>query len=196
MYNQIRHTALARLQAEAAQLGANSVVDLKLRMLPMAGAIELLVTGTASYHPRFSQGAVRPEQVVTSELTGEELWNLAQLGYAPVRLVMATSVYSLGLTGSVGAMFKGMRRGEIPELTRLIYQARENCLELIRQEATHFGAERVIGNKLMIQDLGGGIIDVMAPPPSVRVATKQGASMTSSGCFDARFEGAKSTTKS
>ena len=168
MYNQIRHTALARLQAEAAQLGANSVVDLKLRMLPMAGAIELLITGTASYHPRFSQGPVRPEQVVTSELTGEELWNLAQLGYAPVRLVMATSVYSLGLTGSVGAMFKGMSRGEIPELTRLIYQARENCLELIRQEATHFGAERVIGNKLMIQDLGCGIIDVMAVGTAVR----------------------------
>ena len=114
MYNQIRHTALARLQAEAAQLGANSVVDLKLRMLPMAGAIELLITGTASYHPRFSPGPVRPEQVVTSELTGEELSNLAQLGYAPVRLVMATSVYSIGLTGSVGVMFKGMRRGGDP----------------------------------------------------------------------------------
>jgi len=61
-----------------------------------------------------------------------------------------------------------MSRGEIPELTRLIYQARENCLELIRQEATHFGAERVIGNKLMIQDLGCGIIDVMAVGTAVR----------------------------
>jgi len=56
MYNQIRHTALARLQLEAAQLGANAVVDVKLRMLPMAGAVELLITGTASHHPRFSPG--------------------------------------------------------------------------------------------------------------------------------------------
>lgn len=168
MYNQIRHTALARLQLEAAQLGANSVVDLRLRMVPMAGAIELLITGTASHHPRFSQGPVSAEQVVTSELTGEELWNLARLGYAPLRLVMATSVYSLGLTGGIGAMFKGMSRGEIPELTHLIYEARENCLELIRQEAAHFGAERVIGNKLIIQELGGGMLDVMAVGTAVR----------------------------
>jgi uncharacterized protein YbjQ (UPF0145 family) len=168
MYNQIRHTALARLQREAAQLGANSVVDVKLRMLPMAGAVELLITGTASHHPRFSTGPVSPEQVVTSELTGDELWNLAQMGYAPVRLVMATSVYSLGLSKSIGAVFQSMSRGELPEVTRLVYQARENCLELIRKEAQHYGAERVIGNKLMIYDLGGGVIDVIGVGTAVR----------------------------
>jgi uncharacterized protein YbjQ (UPF0145 family) len=168
MYNQIRHTALARLQREAAELGANAVVDVKLRMLPMAGAVELLITGTASHHPRFSTGPVSPEQVVTSELTGDELWNLAQMGYAPVRLVMATSVYSLGLTRSIGAVFQSMSRGELPEVTRLVYQARENCLELIRKEAQHYGAERVIGNKLMIYDLGGGVIDVIGVGTAVR----------------------------
>ena len=168
MYNQIRHTALARLQREAAQLGANSVVDVKLCMLPMSGAVELLITGTASHHPRFSTGPVSPEHVVTSELTGEELWNLAQMGYAPVRLVMATSVYSLGLTKSIGAVFQSMSRGELPEVTRLVYQARENCLELIRKEAQHYGAERVIGNKLMINDLGGGVIDVIGVGTAVR----------------------------
>jgi uncharacterized protein YbjQ (UPF0145 family) len=168
MYNQIRHTALARLQREAAELGANAVVDVKLRMLPMAGAVELLITGTASHHPRFSTGPVSPEQVVTSELTGDELWNLAQMGYAPVRLVMATSVYSLGLTRSIGAVFQSMSRGELPEVTRLVYQARENCLELIRKEAQHHGAERVIGNKLMIYDLGGGVIDVIGVGTAVR----------------------------
>jgi uncharacterized protein YbjQ (UPF0145 family) len=168
MYNQIRHTALARLQLEAAQLGANAVVDVKLRMLPMAGAVELLITGTASHHPRFSTGPVNPEQVVTSELTGEELWNLASLGYAPVRLVMATSVYSLGLSRSIGAIFRGMSRGELPELTHLIYRARENCLDLIRKEAQHYGAERVIGNKLIIIDLGGGVIDMIGFGTAVR----------------------------
>jgi uncharacterized protein YbjQ (UPF0145 family) len=168
MYNQIRHTALARLQREAAELGANAVVDVKLRMLPMSGAVELLITGTASHHPRFSTGPVSPEQVVTSELTGDELWNLAQMGYAPVRLVMATSVYSLGLTRSIGAVFQSMSRGELPEVTRLVYQARENCLELIRKEAQHYGAERVIGNKLMIYDLGGGVIDVIGVGTAVR----------------------------
>jgi uncharacterized protein YbjQ (UPF0145 family) len=111
---------------------------------------------------------VNPEQVVTSELTGEELWNLASLGYAPVRLVMATSVYSLGLSRSIGAIFRGMSRGELPELTHLIYRARENCLDLIRKEAQHYGAERVIGNKLIIIDLGGGVIDMIGFGTAVR----------------------------
>jgi uncharacterized protein YbjQ (UPF0145 family) len=81
---------------------------------------------------------------------------------------MATSVYSLGLTRSIGAVFQSMSRGELPEVTRLVYQARENCLELIRKEAQHYGAERVIGNKLMIYDLGGGVIDVIGVGTAVR----------------------------
>jgi hypothetical protein len=34
---------------------------------------------------------------VTSDMTSQEMWNLANLGYLPVRLVMGVSVYSLGL---------------------------------------------------------------------------------------------------
>lgn len=169
MYNGIRHVALQRLQAEAAAAGANAVIDLKLEMLPYGpGTIELLITGTAAYHPRFSNGPVQPNQVVTSELTGEEVWNLAKLGYAPIQLVMATSVYSLGVGASIGTMFKSMSAGELPEVTQLIYKARENCLELIRREAQHLGAERVLGNKLIIRELQPGLIEVIAIGTAVR----------------------------
>ncbi len=97
MYNGIRHLALERLRAEAANLGANAVVDIETRILPCGpAAIELLMTGTASRHARLAPAPVRADQVVTSELSGPELWNLAKIGLIPVRLVMATSVYSLG----------------------------------------------------------------------------------------------------
>jgi uncharacterized protein YbjQ (UPF0145 family) len=163
MYNHVRHLALSRLRAEAAQLGANAVVDVKVRLLPYGpGAVELLMTGTASHHPGISSGPVRADDVRTSELTGEELWNLAHLGYVPVQLVMSTSVVSLGVVGGIGTMFKGMTRGELPELTTLIYEARENCLAHLREEAQKFGAERVIGNKLSIRELGPGLIEVVA----------------------------------
>ncbi|WP_394821625.1 heavy metal-binding domain-containing protein [Pendulispora albinea] len=170
LYNGIRHLALQRLQAEAAALGANSVVDIRLDMLPFgpAGTIELLMTGTASYNPRLSQGPVAPDQVVTSELTGEELWNLAKLGFVPQRLVMATSVYSLGIAAGIGTMFKSMSRGELPEVTHLVYKARENCLDLIRREAQAIGAERVIGNKLIIRELGPGLIEIIAVGTAIR----------------------------
>ncbi len=84
MYNQIRQTALQRLREEASQHGANAVVDTQIRMLPAgSGTVELLMTGTASHHPLLSQGPVPPDRVVTSELSGEELWNLAKIGYQP-----------------------------------------------------------------------------------------------------------------
>jgi len=169
MYNVIRHHALERLRVEASAAGANSVVDVIVQMLPHGpGIVELLLTGTASYHPLISPGPVRPEQVVTSELTGEEIWNLASLGYAPVQLVMATSVYSLGLAAGIGTWFKSVGKGELPEVTKLIYRARENAVELLRTEATRIGAERVIGNKLRIVELAPGLIEIMAIGTAVR----------------------------
>ncbi|GAB4212383.1 MAG: hypothetical protein OHK0013_35080 [Sandaracinaceae bacterium] len=169
MYNQIRHTALERLKAEAAQAGANAVVDVSVKMLPHGpGTVELLLTGTASHHHGFGAGAVAPAQVVTSELSGEELWNLTQLGLVPHQLVMATSVYSLGVVGGFGALLRGLARGELNEVTRLVYEARENCLDLIRKEATALGADRVIGNKLQIREIGSGMIEVVAVGTAVR----------------------------
>jgi uncharacterized protein YbjQ (UPF0145 family) len=169
MYNGIRHHALERLRAEAAAAGANSVVDVLIRMLPHgSGTVEFLLTGTASHHPRLSAGPVAAEQVVTSELTGEEIWNLAALGYAPRQLVMATSVYSLGLAAGIGTRLRSVSKGELPQVTALVYRARENALELLRAEATRIGAERVIGNKLRIVELSPGLIEIMAIGTAVR----------------------------
>jgi uncharacterized protein YbjQ (UPF0145 family) len=158
------------LKQEAAAIGANAVVDIGVDIRPFgAGTVELLMTGTAARHPRLPE---RPaaEHVVTSELTGEELWNLAKLGYAPVELVMATSVFSLGVVGGIGAMFSGLSKGEISELTTLVYHARENCIELLRKEATRLGAERVIGANLHIRELSPGLIEVVAVGTAIRPA--------------------------
>jgi uncharacterized protein YbjQ (UPF0145 family) len=169
MYNGIRHLALRRMKEEAARAGANAIVDVRVDIRPFGrGVVELLMTGTGAHHPRFQQGTVAPEQVVTSELTGSELWNLAKMGYAPRELVMATSVYSIGVLGGIGTMFSGLVRGELEELTKLIYHARENCLELIRQEARSLGAERVVGNRLHIRELAPGLIEIIAMGTAVR----------------------------
>ncbi len=170
MYNHIRHLALDRLRKEAREVGANCVVDVKVKLQPFGPtATELLMTGTASFHPALGTPAT-DDDVVTSELTGEELWNLARMGYVPVQLCMATSVYSLGVVGGFGAMFKGMTQGEIPELTKIVYEARENCIGVLRKEAERFGCERVIGNKLIIKELGPGLIEVMCIGTGVRKA--------------------------
>jgi uncharacterized protein YbjQ (UPF0145 family) len=169
MYNRIRHLALFRLRREAASVGANAVVDVRIDLRPFGtGVVELLMTGTASRHPALAVDSRDPANVVTSELSGAELFSLAQMGYAPVQLVMATSVYSLGLVGGIGTRFSALAKGELRELTELIYGARENCLSLLRREAQSVGAERVIGNRLQIRELSPGLIEVVAVGTAVR----------------------------
>lgn len=169
MYNRIRHLALFRMRREAASVGANAVVDVRIDLRPFGpGVVELLMTGTASRHAALPSDPSDPTSVSTSELTGAELFSLAQLGYAPVQLVMATSVYSLGVMGGIGASFAALAKGELREVTELIYGARENCLALLRQEAQELGAERVIGNRLQIRELSPGLIEVVAVGTAVR----------------------------
>lgn len=169
MYNRIRHLALFRLRREAASVGANAVVDVRIDLRPFgAGVVELLMTGTASHHPALAADSSDPSTVVTSELSGAEIFSLAQLGFAPVQLVMATSVYSLGVVGGIGASFAALAKGELKEVTELVYGARENCLSLLRAEAESVGAERVIGNRLQIRELSPGLIEVVAVGTAVR----------------------------
>jgi uncharacterized protein YbjQ (UPF0145 family) len=159
MYNHTRHLALERLEKEARERGANAVVDIYTHILPIgAGAREMLMVGTASHHPAFGERA-RP---VTSELTGEELWNLAHMGYAPLRLLLGTSVYSLGFAQGIGAFFQRLSRGEVDSVTRLIYEGRENCLHHIESEAKAIEADAVIGIKLFIYEIGSSFVEVMA----------------------------------
>jgi uncharacterized protein YbjQ (UPF0145 family) len=165
LYNHTRHLALLRLEKEAVERGANAVVDIHTHILPLnVGATEMLMVGTASHHPAFGT----PNRPVTSELTGEELWNLARLGYAPLRLLLGTSVYSIGFTGGVAAFFRGLSRGEVDSVTRLIYDARANCLQHIRHEANAIEADNVIGVKVYIYELGSGFVEVLAIGTAVK----------------------------
>jgi uncharacterized protein YbjQ (UPF0145 family) len=167
MYNHTRHLALQRLEQEAAACGANAVVDVTTRILNFGpGVREMLMVGTASHHDEL--GATKVP--ITSELTGEELWNITQLGYAPLRLVLGSSVYSLGFGGGFAAFFRSFSRGEVTEVSRLVYQARENCLRHIHDDATAINAHGVIGVKVFIYEIGSGMVEVMAIGTAIRRA--------------------------
>jgi len=173
LYNHTRHLALERLEQEAIERGCNAVIDVNTRILPFGpGVREMLMVGTGSFNPAL--GTLKTP--VTSELTGEELWNLTRLGFAPLRLVLGTSVYSIGFLGGVSAFFQAFGRGEIDEVTRLIYDARENCLAHIRDEANEIKADGVIGIKVFVYEIGSGLVEVMAIGTAIqknpRVATE------------------------
>jgi uncharacterized protein YbjQ (UPF0145 family) len=165
IFNLTRHTALQRISAEAVSAGANAVVGIETRLLPFQGAHEMLMMGTAARHP-----GLAPEcsgNPVTSDLTCEELWNMANMGYIPLKLVMGTAVYSLGIVGGLKAMFKSFSRGEISDLTSLIYDAREHAIGLVHQEAESIGADSVVGVKTHVHELGN-LIEFMAIGTAVK----------------------------
>jgi uncharacterized protein YbjQ (UPF0145 family) len=85
-----------------------------------------------------------------------------------MRLLLGTSVYSLGIVGGVTSLLKSFVRGEINELTRLVYAARENALAIINDEAKAIGADDVVGVKTYVYELGSGLIEFMAIGTAVK----------------------------
>jgi uncharacterized protein YbjQ (UPF0145 family) len=166
VFNETRHHALDRLVTHAKAVGANAVVGVRTSVLHFAGFHEMYMAGTAAFH------ALLPPETrsspVTSDLTGEELWGMTQLGYMPIKLLISTSVYSLGAIGGIRAAFQSLVRGELGDLTTLIYDAREQVFERIKKEAAALGAEEVVGIKTYIVELGSSLIEIFAVGTAVR----------------------------
>jgi uncharacterized protein YbjQ (UPF0145 family) len=166
VFNETRHHALERLVTHAKAVRANAVVGVRTNVLHFAGFHEMFMAGTAAYHPQLP-----PEfqsAPVTSDLTGEELWGMTQLGYMPIKLLISTSVYSLGAIGGIKAAFRSFVKGEIGDLTTLIYDAREHVFDRMRREAAAVGAEEVVGIKTYIIELGSSLVEIFAVGTAVR----------------------------
>lgn len=163
--NHTRHLALERLVKEAKEVQANAVIGIQTTIKPFKGVHEMVMTGTAAR--KKSLPAEYTEEPVSSDLTAEELWNLTNMGYAPLKLVLGTAVYSLGWTGGIASWFKSWSRGEIASLTSLIYDAREHAIGLIREEAEAIGADDVMGIKTHIHEMGS-LLEFMAIGTAVK----------------------------
>ncbi len=165
IFDKTRHLALERITREARQCKANAVIGINTTITPFMGAQEMLMLGTASFHPALAEYTTNP---ITSDMTNEEMWNMINIGYMPIRLVMGVSVYSLGLVGGIKSLFKSMVRGEVNVLTSLLYEAREKALDRIQLDAKRHGADEVVGVKIHVYELGGGLIEFLAIGTAVK----------------------------
>ena len=173
VFNETRHHALDRVLAHARAVRANSVVGIRTTVMHFAGFHEMYMAGTAALNPVLPAECTNAP--VTSDLTGEELWGMSQLGYVPVKLLISTSVYSLGAIGGIKAAFKSFVKGEISDLTALIYDAREHVFDRLRREAAALNAEEVVGIKTYIVELGPSLVEIFAVGTAVR--RQQGAAV-------------------
>lgn len=165
IFDRTRHLALTRIQQEAVKLGANAIVGIQTSISPILGAQEMMVMGTASSHPALLNFAKNP---VTSDLTNEEMWNLVNIGFLPIRLVLGVSVYSLGLASGIAASLKSMVGGEVAGLTEVLYEAREKALDRLQQDAQKCNADEVVGVKTRVYDMGGGLVEFMVIGTAVK----------------------------
>lgn len=166
VFNETRHRALWRITEDAEQAGANAVIGIKTNIIPLSGMQEMVMVGTASKHAMVAN--LERKQPVTSDLTNEELWNVIKMGYMPIQLVLGVSVYSLGFVGTIRSAFKALSRGEIPELSSLIYEARENAITRVKADADLCGADAVVGVKTYVYQLSNGLIEFMAIGTAVK----------------------------
>ena len=169
IFTNTRQLALKRVVDDAKLSGANSVVGIRTNILPLgtSGVQEMVMVGTAANHPQ-ATGVNSISGVITSDLTAEETWSMAKLGYMPMELVLGTSVYSLGFIGGVASFFSGMVKGEIRELTEMVYGAREESLGKLQAQAAELGADDVLGVKVYIYQLGGSLIEFLAIGTAVK----------------------------
>ncbi len=177
LFNHTRHLALRRIMGQANACKADAVLGIQTSILPIGGVIEMLMIGTASRSTRGPSGT--EGVIITSDMTNIEMWNMVNLGYTPMRLLLGTSVYSLGFVGGVTSLLKSFVRGEINELTRVIYDAREQALGIINDEAKAMGADDVVGVKTYVYQLGNGLIEFLAigtavkKTPGIKTASEQ-----------------------
>ena len=163
--NFTRHLALQRLCEEAKEVGANCVVDIEVHIEYYSpGVTEMYMIGTACKHPSLGS----PQTPYTSALPATELWSITSLGYAPLQLVLSSCVFSLGTLGGIKAALKSFTKGEISELTSLIYEARERALTLITQQAQAIGADDILGTRTFVVELSSTLIEFIAIGTAVK----------------------------
>jgi uncharacterized protein YbjQ (UPF0145 family) len=73
--------------------------------------------------------------MIVSGLSGNEIYCLAQKGWAPGGIVVGNSVQSLGVLGGISSGLRTIAGGEIANLTQLITAGRHAALNRLEHEA-------------------------------------------------------------
>ena len=78
-------------------------------------------------------------------------------------------VRSMGLTGSVTASFKALRRGEISEYTQLLEDSRRHAIDRMVENARLLGANAVVAIRFDSSEIGQQFTEIVAYGTAVRV---------------------------
>ncbi|GAA1915001.1 heavy metal-binding domain-containing protein [Streptantibioticus ferralitis] len=151
-----RELAMTRMEAEAAQLGADGIVGVRLSVEAREfgnDIAEFIAIGTAVKADAPAPGGDGSwrnvkGQPFTSDLSGQDFWTLIRAGYAPLGMVMGTCVYHIAHQ-KMGSVFSNIGKNvEIEPFTQALYDARELAMERMQNEAEELHAEGIVGVQL------------------------------------------------
>jgi len=143
-----RELAMSRMEEEAAVLGADGIVGVRLDVGFYEwgrGTAEFLALGTAVSAEDGGNWKTPEGKPFTSDLSGQDFWTLIQAGHAPLGLVLGTCVYHVAHQGMFRAMGNVGQNKEMPNFTQALYEARELAMERMQDEAKKVGAEGIVG---------------------------------------------------
>ncbi|MGI4894175.1 MAG: heavy metal-binding domain-containing protein [Janthinobacterium lividum] len=150
-----RELAMTRMEAEAAELGADGIVGVRLEIEfkeygnDLAEFIAIGTAVVADAPP--PNGAWRNVHGLpfTSDLSGQDFWTLIQAGYAPQGLVMGTCVYHIAHRGILTSLATIGANVEIEQYTEALYDARELAMSRMQAEGEALGAEGIVGVQML-----------------------------------------------
>jgi uncharacterized protein YbjQ (UPF0145 family) len=155
---QARELAMARMEEEAHELGADGIIGVRLKINRHAwgeSLIEFVAIGTAIYARDGKSWRAPSGMPFTSDLSGQDFWMLLQSGYRPISLVMGNCVYHVAHQ-TLGGWFSSVSQNcEMPNFTQALYDARELAMERMQYEAQLDGAQGVVGTEIFESTHGG-----------------------------------------
>ena len=147
-----RELAMSRMRTEAADMGADGIVGVRLTVKRMEwdnNILEFMAIGTGITHAKGHPGYKGPKgQPFTSDLSGQDFWTLLQAGYRPLEMVMGSCVYHVAHQGLFQSLGQVGRNVEMTNFSQALYDAREIAMERMQHEAIQAGAEGVVGMQL------------------------------------------------
>jgi uncharacterized protein YbjQ (UPF0145 family) len=146
-----RELAIARIRQEAAILGAHGVIGVRLEMGGYdwsSRTIEFTAIGTAIRIPNRSPDS----QPFTSDLSGQEFWQLHQAGYYPRGIVLGVCSYYVHTDTNTRQLTRGgfFGRGsgqnqEIAQYTMGFNLARRTAMRRLTEDLHNHQAEGSVG---------------------------------------------------
>ena len=156
-----RELAVSRLQQEAAILGAHGVIGVRLQQRQKGwgiGMVEFIAIGTVIRIPGFST----TDKPFTSDLSGQEFWQLRQAGYLPKGLVFGVCSYYVHSDRTTRQLMnqsfwsrlfgRGRRNQEIAQLTQGFQDARELAILRLTTDIQKVGATGAVGMQIEMSE--------------------------------------------